>query len=103
MQTEWREDLSGGEDMQHSEEGTTTQQPVRTRTLQEKRLCNVQLGFTINCRKQGPVYEIFCNDCKEALETPEKKYRGQTGRTNYHRMKEPLHQMGKQKRRLGAT
>ena len=48
--------------------------------------CN--LGLTINCRKRGPVYEISCNDCEEALETPEKKYRGQTGRTMYHRMKE---------------
>ena len=48
--------------------------------------CN--LGLAINCRKRGPVYEISCSDCKEAMETPEKKYRGQTGRTMYHRMKE---------------
>ena len=48
--------------------------------------CNLELQ--INCRKRGPVYEIYCVDCEETLETPEKKYRGQTGRTTYHRMKE---------------
>ena len=48
--------------------------------------CN--LNLPINCRKRGPVYDIHCIDCKEALERPEKTYRGQTGRTTYHRMKE---------------
>ena len=48
--------------------------------------CNLELP--INCRKRGPVYEIFCVDCKETLEKLEKMYRGQTGRTTYHRMKE---------------
>ena len=37
-----RKDQSGGEDKQHGEEGITTQQPVQTITLQEKRLCEVQ-------------------------------------------------------------
>ena len=45
--------------------------------------CN--LGLKINCRKRGQVYEIWCKDCEESVK---KKYRGQTGRTLYHRMKE---------------
>ena len=48
--------------------------------------CN--MDSTINCRKLGPVYEMSCVDCKEALGKPEKMYRGQTGRTTYHRLKE---------------
>ena len=48
--------------------------------------CN--LGLSMNCRKRGPVYEMYCMNCEEAVERPEKKYRGQTGRTVYHRMKE---------------
>ena len=46
------------------------------------------LGLTINCRKRGVVYEMYCEDCKAALEKEEKKYRGQTNRTTYHRTKE---------------
>ena len=45
--------------------------------------CN--LGLQINCRKRGQVYEIWCKDCEANVE---KKYKGQTGRTLYHRMKE---------------
>ena len=45
--------------------------------------CN--LGIRINCRARGSVYEIRCEDCGR---TVEKKYRGQTGRSIYERMKE---------------
>ena len=31
---------------------------------------------------------MYCEDCKAALEMEEKKYRGQTSRTTYHRTKE---------------
>ena len=47
--------------------------------------CNMDLS--INCRKRGPVYEISCETCKETI-GKEMMYRGQTGRTAYHRMKE---------------
>ena len=46
------------------------------------------LELPINCRKRGPVYEMYCVTCKEMLDTLEQAYRGQTGRTTYHRMKE---------------
>ena len=46
------------------------------------------LELPINCRKRGPVYEMNCVTCKEMLDTVEQAYRGQTGRTTYHRMKE---------------
>ena len=45
--------------------------------------CN--LGLQMNCRKRGQVYEMWCMNCKD---TVEKRYKGQTGRTLYHRMKE---------------
>ena len=48
--------------------------------------CN--LGLQINCRKRGLVYEMWCEDCKVEIEKPEQMYRGQTGRTTYHRVKE---------------
>jgi hypothetical protein len=48
--------------------------------------CN--LNLSINCRKRGPVYEMYCMDCKVAVGKTEKSYMGQTGRTTYHRMKE---------------
>ena len=48
--------------------------------------CN--LNLSINCRKRGTVYEMFCIECKVAMDKPEKTYKGQTGRTIYHRMKE---------------
>ena len=31
---------------------------------------------------------MYCEDCKSAMEIEEKKYRGQTSRTTYHRTKE---------------
>ena len=46
------------------------------------------LDLPINCRKRGPVYEMYCVTCKEMLDAQEQAYRGQTGRTTYHRMKE---------------
>ena len=46
------------------------------------------LELPINCRKRGQVYEMYCEDCKSAMEINEKKYRGQTSRTTYHRTKE---------------
>ena len=46
------------------------------------------LDLPINCRKRGPVYEMYCVTCKEMLNAQEHAYRGQTGRTTYHRMKE---------------
>ena len=48
--------------------------------------CNLEQP--VNCRKRGPVYEIRCRNCEEELATTDKAYRGQTGRTIYHRMKE---------------
>ena len=50
--------------------------------------CNRELP--ISCRKRGAVYEMYCVNCKETIDTPDKAYRGQTGRTTYHRMKEHL-------------
>ena len=54
--------------------------------------CNRELP--INCRKRGAVYEMYCTKCKETVNTPDKAYRGQTGRTTYHRMKEHFKKWG---------
>ena len=48
--------------------------------------CNLELR--INCRKRGPVYEIYCINCQVMVDTHDKAYRGQTSRTTYHRLKE---------------
>ena len=48
------------------------------------------LGLQINCRKRGPVYEIWCKDCKavEINEVPEENSMNERTEWNYVRIPE---------------
>ena len=47
-------------------------------------ICRNELG--VNCRARGCVYEVVCAECKNLKK--KEKYRGQTGRSMYHRTKQ---------------
>ena len=56
------------------------------RNICERRDCIIcTKGFNINCRERGCVYQFCCLECEQ-----KRKYRGQTGRSIYHRTGEHM-------------
>ena len=56
------------------------------RNICQRRDCIIcTKGFNINCRERGCVYQFCCLECEQ-----ERKYRGQTGRSIYHRTGEHM-------------